>query len=170
MFIVMVLHAATSSDSSGESYLSGYIRALFVLALMGMMGALFLIIKARDFMEKRRHTKAIKQADKEWVKFRGGVGLIRRHNQSLREKTGDHALALLTGGSSPSPPEAAGKKVGKVAWMMKELADREKHKAADELAMFGHNEPQNEHPDTMKLRSGSASAFLCVSSQATRRR
>ena len=83
MFIVMVLHAATSSDGgldSDESYLSGYVRALFVLALLAMMGVLFMIIKLRDYWEKRQHKLSIKNAHREWGKLRHGIDLIQQYN------------------------------------------------------------------------------------------
>lgn len=84
MFIVMVLHAATSSDGgldSNESYLSGYVRALFVLVLLAMMGVLFMIIKLRDYWDKRQHKLSTKHANREWGKLRHGIELIQQqHN------------------------------------------------------------------------------------------
>lgn len=91
MFIVMVLHAASSSDegdqtvaSSEKSYVSGYVRAIFVLLLMAMMGVLFLAIKARDYFEKRQKKLAEKHAHHEWAKLRQGIGLIQREADYMR--------------------------------------------------------------------------------------
>ena len=83
MFIVMVLHAATSADGgldSDQNYLSGYVRALFVLVLLALMGALFMIIKLRDYWDKRQHKLSTKRAHREWGKLRHGIDIIRQQN------------------------------------------------------------------------------------------
>lgn len=96
MFIVMVLHAATSSNqgqgiqegmASDAAYLSGQVRASFVLALMVMMGVLFMVIKARDYMEKRQHKLSVKHAHREWRKLCHGIGLIERQIEVVQERS-----------------------------------------------------------------------------------
>lgn len=93
MFIVMVLHAATSSGGHGaqgvsdseDTYLSAYVRAIFVLVLMAMMGSLFMVIKARDYWEKRQHKLSVKHAHHEWGKLNHGMGLIRQEIDFLHQ-------------------------------------------------------------------------------------
>jgi hypothetical protein len=98
MFIVMVLHAATSSDGgldSDESYLSGYVRALFVLVLLALMGVLFMVIKLRDYWEKRQHKLSIKHAHREWGKLRHGIGLIQQQNNFWKPSHKDNGPQRL---------------------------------------------------------------------------
>ena len=84
MLIVMVLHAAMQSDTAAnETYLTSTVRAVFVLALIGMMFMLFVIIKVHDRKEKHMKKKAAKTATREWSKFRGGVKLIQKHAGEL---------------------------------------------------------------------------------------
>jgi hypothetical protein len=144
MFIVMVLHAATSSDPSGKSYLSSYIRALFVLLLITMMGMLLIGIKARTFLDNRRHKHDIKTADVAWKRLRGGVGLIQRQNARVKTAGAGKILGLL-----------------KQSWMSKKVASRAQHNEAKQLAAglapSDHEVPA--HTD-LALRAARAKAFL----------